>query len=150
MATRELGGGMLSLLRRLAVLALLLGLLPGSGCGGGPPLLPVSGKVTLDGQPLTGGGVTLVPQNADKDSKVPPPVGQIDANGQYVIYTGGRAGAPEGKYKVTVTPPTRVEVSKGVPKLPFPKEYSDGRRTPLVIEVVPSAAAGAYDLKMKK
>jgi hypothetical protein len=130
---------------------MFLGLLAVGGCGTGlPPLLPVSGKATVDGQPLTGGNVALISQTAEKDSKVPPSVGQIDANGNYEIYTGGRVGAPAGKYKVVVTPPTMPTEKGGAPKLPFPKLYSDAKRTTLSIEVTPNAAAGAYELKLKK
>lgn len=125
------------------------------GCGGTagpelPPLAPVKGKVVVDGQALNGGRVALVPLTAQSS-----PVasgGNVDAGGNYEIFTEGKAGAPLGKYKVVVTPsmvppdPT----GKSPMKISFDKKYGDQAKSPLRIEVVNSPAAGAYDLKLGK
>jgi len=129
-------------------LVLLLGLLPAAGCGGKslPPLSPVKGKVTLkDGQPLTGGQVTFVPEVPDKDSKIGLPGGPIGSTGEYEIFTEGQRGAPSGKYKVTINPGmVPQQGAKGPPKLPFDSKYQRLEATPLRAEV----PGGSFDFKL--
>ncbi len=70
------------------------------GCGGGGPpsgRLPISGEVTLDGQPLDQGAIQFEP--TDKTSKLN--AGGVIANGKYKI--GSEQGLPPGKYKVSIT-----------------------------------------------
>jgi hypothetical protein len=119
------------------------------GCGKSVKLVPVSGKVTLGNQPVSGGQVTLIP---DKEGATPGLItGNIDSSGNYKILTNGKDGAPLGKYKVTVTPSMMpsMDPKKGPPR-PFPEIYGDPRKTTLSIEVVENPAPGAYDLKMQK
>ncbi len=127
-------------------LLFLVGLLPLAGCskGGLPPLTPVKGKVTVNEQSLTGGQVTFIPLAIDKDSKVGFSTGNIKASGDYELFTEGQAGAPTGKYKVTITPPM-MPSEKGGPKTSFDKKYMDQAITPLRQEV----PSGSYDLKLK-
>jgi len=69
------------------------------GCGpGGPELGTVTGKVTLDGRPVTNGLVTFTPQAKGGAS-----VGKTDASGQYELLCLDRKGALIGQHKVTVT-----------------------------------------------
>ena len=70
------------------------------GCGsGGPTVYSVTGKVTLDGQPLPNVNVAFFPS----DSKLPSSGGVTDSQGVYKLTTaGGTAGAVAGKHKVTV------------------------------------------------
>jgi hypothetical protein len=130
---------------------LLLCLLLGLGCGGGssPTLYPVSGKVTVDGAPLTGGNVTYVPfegeQNVGKLTN-----GQIDSNGNYTVSTDGRSGAPAGTFHAVVTPVMMPSGNSKAPPMPFNKKYREAKTTTMSIEVVPNAAPGAYDLKLTK
>src|SRR5579875_2419117 len=132
-----------------------LGLVP--GCGKKlPSLTPVTGKVTVGGQPLTAGQVTLTPDAGIAADKSETPTaglsaGQIDSTGAYKIFTSGKPGAPPGKYKVTVTP-SMVPSSgaKTAPAFGFDHKYANPRDTPLRIEVVPNAAPDAYDLKLSK
>lgn len=136
-------------------LVLCLGL--AMGCGGGkkmPPLNPVSGKVTVDGQPLTVGQVTFTPDIAipTDDAKkegpgVGPSSGTINSDGTYKLFTGGKEGAPAGKYRVTVTPSmVPAADAKAPPPLGFNRMYSDNRNSPLKVEV----PTGPYDLKLTK
>src|SRR4051812_3459661 len=60
---------------------------------------PVRGKITLDGQPLPRGSVTLRPETPQAGHQ---PTGMIEPAGEYVVYTNRRAGAPPGSYKVVV------------------------------------------------
>src|SRR2546428_630320 len=103
--------------------------------------LPVSGNVTVDGQAVTSGQVTLHPQSTEKGAGSAVS-GPIDSSGKYTI--GG--GAPAGKYKATVTPSMMPSPDGKPPTSPYNAKFGDSKKTPLEIEVVASPAAGAYDL----
>jgi hypothetical protein len=114
-----------------------------------PDNVPVSGKVTVDGDPVTAGQVSYIPY--DKEQKTGGmSAGQIDSSGGYVIYTAGNSGAPPGRYKVTVTPSMVPSGDMKMPSIPFNPKYSDASKTPLIINVTAGAAAGTYDLKLTK
>jgi hypothetical protein len=132
------------------------------GCGGkeGRPLAPVSGKVTVDGKPLSSGQVTFIPdvpsgqegtKQASKLKTTAPSVGEIGPDGTYKISTGGKDGAPLGKYKVTVSPSmVPAPDATDAPATGFNRKFSDAHDTPLKVEVVATPAPGAYDLKLTK
>jgi hypothetical protein len=123
---------------------LVLGL---AGCGGGlGTLYPVSGKVTLDGEPLKDARLILVP-DADKGNKSPAsPFGKV-TDGTYLLTTNGRPGAPAGWYKVMVNTqyPGGPENAVALPKF-----MSDPGKSGLSIEVVANPSPGAYDLDLKQ
>jgi hypothetical protein len=107
------------------------------------PIVPVQGKVTLDGQPLKGGNVTFHP--LDHDEKLGTPLGVIDLEGNYSMVSYDRKGAPVGKYRVTID--TGGE-DKAQDRLVDPI-YADRQNSPLTITVQENAPAGDYDLKLK-
>lgn len=90
-----------------------------AGCGGGRPgLVPVSGVVTIDGQPVTAGQVSLMPKG--KRSAI----GRLDEKGRFTLssYELGD-GAPIGTHLVTVT---AVEgVTERSNRWLAPKKYSN-------------------------
>lgn len=70
------------------------------GCGGpsGPPTGKVSGKVTLDGQPLADAGIEFLPDNGR------PAAARTDKDGNYVLqYSASQAGAGLGMHTVRIT-----------------------------------------------
>jgi hypothetical protein len=141
----------------LSCLPWLLGAALAAGCGGSSAkLVPISGKVTVDGQPVTSGQVSFLPLkegegvNAKAAEGSLPASGQIEANGEYKLFTNGKEGAPLGKYKVIVTPAMMPTGGKAAPSAPFNAKFFDAKRTPLTRDVVSGAAAGAYDLKLTK
>lgn len=68
-----------------------------AGCGRSErTLYPVEGTVTYDGKAVEGASVLFIPENGA------PSTGKTDASGKYALITRGKAGAPEGKYDVTV------------------------------------------------
>src|SRR5262245_22308276 len=74
------------------------------GCGGGQ-LAPVSGRVTLNGQPLADAWLDFQPLTSSSD---PNPgagsVGQTDKDGRYTLHVvDGRSGAVVGKHRVSIT-----------------------------------------------
>jgi hypothetical protein len=137
--------------RRLGV-GVLLFLFFALGCRSSQaPQFPVRGKVTVDGQAVPGGNVSLIPQPPPTDGKSAGfSAGQIDSSGNYIIYTGGKEGAPLGKYKVTVTPPMMPSSDGKPPTTAYNRDFSDPAKTTLVIEVVASPGAGAYNLELTK
>lgn len=123
------------------------------GCGGeptGPDLLPVAGKVTLDGKPATEGAVTLRSVNSADDQ----PAGLISADGTYKIYLGQQEGAPAGEYRAMVfvrqTPRDASGQITGLPKVIVNQKFTNEHSTPLRLEVKPNAAPGDYDLQVTR
>jgi len=84
-----------------AKLALLAGCLLACGCGDSdrPDLGRVSGRVTLDGQPLPGATVTFTPLQGGRAS-----LDRTDANGDYeLLYLRDIRGAIVGRHNVSIT-----------------------------------------------
>ena len=133
-----------------------------SGCGddsGVGKTFPVSGKVTLDNEPLTAKTtVVLFKPDAAKGNASPfEPAGTVDHQGNYTLLSKGKKGARPGWYKVIVTATEpRDDSPKGprrhrpVPRSLVPPKYGQATTTDLAIEVVENPASGAYDLKLTK
>jgi hypothetical protein len=130
------------------------------GCGddGIGKTYPVSGKVLLNGKPIkVRSGYVVLKPDARKGNTTPfSPAGNIDADGNYVVYTKTRRGAPPGWYRVVVTavaeaprPSKNQSHSRPIPRSLVSSRYGDEKSTPLEIEVVDSPAAGAFDLDLK-
>jgi hypothetical protein len=70
-----------------------------AGCGpGGPEIAYVSGRVTMDGQPLANASVIFIPENGR------PAGARTDADGNYVLnFDESRRGAIPGKNSVRIT-----------------------------------------------
>jgi hypothetical protein len=160
-----------------AVLAALL-LLAGSGCGSGrPKLYKVTGKVTLDGQPLGGAVVQFMP--ADPASGLEMARGTTGADGVYNLTTyNTNDGAMEGDYRILVTKSVKTEggaggggpmdgknmaemmaknmkeafqgKNRGQPKMEteIHKNYSDFENTPLRAKV--TSGSNTVDFPLKK
>lgn len=110
-------------------LGVLVILLPAAGCGdGGPVLVPVQGRVTLDGEPLWFKSVRFIPEPGT------PGVGagaNTAADGSYTLLavrpgaTRDVYGVPPGKYRVVVAEPL-------IPIEALPPESPDGTPAPAV------------------
>lgn len=73
------------------------------GCGGvsGPELAEVTGKVTLDGQPLAKVSLQFTPESPDGS----PSYGVTDSDGAYeLLFSNDRSGAMPGKHRVEILP----------------------------------------------
>jgi hypothetical protein len=125
-----------------------------AGCGGEKPepVVPVAGKVMLEGQPLTQGVVSFRPDEGNATWHHP--ISEIDASGKYRLYTGDRPGAPPGRYKVLVFADANAPQGKAAhPQMPrwlANAKYTSPDTTDLRIDVREDAPAGAYDLKLSK
>jgi hypothetical protein len=104
----------ISPLKSIALAAFLLGALPGCGASGGSPpaLIPVKGKVTYKGQPLTKGIVHFEPDGYGR-----PASGELQADGTFVLTTLQKGdGVVAGEHKVAVTDTGSKPRTELVPK----------------------------------
>lgn len=150
----------------LALRGLILPLLAVSGCGdrsGVGVTWPVSGKVTLDGRPLTANTTMILftPDVSRGNSNQFVPSASVDQEGNYTVATKGKKGAPAGCYRVIVTAyegavvhPQGTAQSAGehsrrpAARTIVPAKYGQAESTDLLIEVVKEPATGAYDLRL--
>jgi hypothetical protein len=100
-----------------------------TGCGDGKPTrVPISGKVLIDGQPLTLGAIAYVPQGARPSGSA------IDKNGHFELSCYGHAdGAVLGAHRVMVT--GAQHISETAIRWEAPKMYSDINTSGLVENV---------------
>lgn len=144
-------------------LAALVAAISVSGCGdasGVGRTVPVTGRLTLDGIPITAKTtIVLFQPDASKGNTSPfEATGTVDAKGNYTLNTKGKIGAPPGWYKVAVSArddasPVHPKDAKGqrpVAHSLLPSKYGLAKSSGLSIEVVETPAAGAYDLKLSK
>ena len=103
---------------------LLLAAIFGAGCSG-EPLGQITGKVTLQGTPVTTGSVVF--ENIEQGISVNAP---LEPDGSYTVKTYKRNGLPPGKYQIAISPrgfnhdgetqiiirPTTVTASPSIPK----------------------------------
>jgi len=135
--------------RRVIPVLCACGLLAVAGCGSRFKLLPVSGKVTVDGEPLTHFRISLVPDVA-KGNTTPVACGGRIVDGRYEARTlavkgsDGGKGVPLGWYKVIVV------ILPGDPPPNFDASCTDVNKTPLAVEVVEKPEPGHYDLKLAR
>jgi hypothetical protein len=105
-----------------------------SGCGSseGYSLVPVSGTITLDGQPLAGASISF--QRAGGDATVGPGSGGVtDASGKYELKTAeadSRSGAVVGMHVVRITGvqdqrAADDDTARPMAKDPVPPRYRD-------------------------
>lgn len=111
---------------------------------------PVRGKITLDGQPLPRGSVTLRSESQPAGHQ---PTGLIGPPGEFVVYTSRRAGAPPGSYRVVVFATEAAAgaagtAHPGLPKSLIPARYNRPEQTPLRLEVAAAPAATSYTLEL--
>jgi len=135
--------------RLLLGFALVLGL----GCGSGK-FAPVSGTVTMNGQPLAGALVMFAP--IAKEGSIdagPGSSGKTNEKGEYTLTSDtGRTGAVVGKHRVSVSlmgPSTGTGDERrrpGTPVNQVPVRYNG--KTELTYEV-PAGGTGKADFTLK-
>ena len=125
-------------LTRTGLLIAALGLV--AGCGqSGDPLVPVSGRVLVDGKAATGAAIVFHPADATNGTH---PVAQVDANGDFRLTTiRSGDGAAAGEYRVTLTwyvsPPRKknVEGEESPVRNLIPDKYARSGSTPLTATI---------------
>jgi hypothetical protein len=122
----------------------VVGLLLLAGCGSSAAT--VSGKVTLDGKPLTKGSIAFYGGGAAALA-----TGSIDSSGNYTLLTGTERGLTPGSYQVTIVAndiiePTN-ELTPLMPKLITPAKYSNATTSGLTAEVKAGSNTYNFDLQ---
>jgi hypothetical protein len=100
-----------------------------AGCGDGrPQLLPVSGRVLIDGVPVSHGYITFFPAGGRSASS------QLDGQGRFTLesYKPGDGTLP-GPQRVAVL--ARESISEKQAKWHAPKKYANHDTSGIVIEV---------------
>ncbi|MFO0863118.1 MAG: hypothetical protein U0744_00400 [Gemmataceae bacterium] len=76
------------------------------GCGGGRELARVSGKVTFNGKPVSGGSLTFSPQGGSTEANPGKPAVGVVRDGNYSLGTFAESdGAFVGKHTVSYSAP---------------------------------------------
>jgi hypothetical protein len=116
----------------------LAALLVVSGCGEkGLHVVPVSGKVVVQGQPAAGAQVVLHPVGAKVDQTFSA-VGKVQDDGTFKISAFGNGdGAPPGEYVATVQWFKLVQNDGGAGPGPnvIPRDYGDPARSPFKVTI---------------
>jgi hypothetical protein len=128
-------------MRRWFLLPLLLLL---AGCGGPYRVGPVSGRVTLNGQPLANAAITFQPEATEGNNNPGPGSGAFtDSEGRYTLKVVGTEtrGAVVGKHKVRITLVADADSADDKPKRvkQLPARYN--AKTTLVYEVTASGSS---------
>src|SRR5919201_4988182 len=128
-----------------ALLAALIGV---AGCG--IKRIPTSGKVTLDGQPMTEGVLEFIPDVSKGNNLRVSCSGPI-SNGRWNLVTSGMerantgTGAPVGWFKVRYTHPNEGSKQPGQAAAPkVAAKYYREETTPLSIELTDPPPAEGY------
>jgi|1185.fasta_scaffold1268162_1 hypothetical protein len=108
-----------------------------AGCGkSGPQLAPVSGRITLDGQPIENTDIAFYPEIGN------PSAGRTDKDGHYELgFKRGMMGGMVGKNLVRIS--TSSELVKGPNR--FPEKYNS--KSELHRDVEPGKNVFDFDLK---
>jgi hypothetical protein len=146
---------------RTAKWMVLAGLIAGCGAqlADAPKTVPVSGTVTVDGQPIAGATVRFLPTSNDRHGAA----GTTDDKGHYQLYVGNNPGAMPGDYKVTIqyyvnkkdgtpvviTPEMDMETISVDIKPALPAMYADPNNTGLTFDV-PAKGTDQADFKLDK
>ena len=136
------------------------------GCGGGasdaPELVAVTGTVLYKDKPVSGADLTFVVEGK------PLANGSTNAEGKFIMSTGGRSGAPLGKAKVgivkrasdgenktsSVTPADMAKMaqqSKGVIKMPKPEiplKYGNHDTSKLQADISADATKNVFEYRL--
>jgi len=138
---------------------LIVGLLAGcNSAPSGPPLVPASGTITLDGRPLAAADLIFVPQG---DTKGQSGVARTDTEGKYELMTADRKhkGVAVGSFRVVINKLVKPDGSDYVPdpnagpfdtggfKELLPPAYSDMGQTELEASV-PDGGSKTLDFKL--
>jgi hypothetical protein len=148
---------------RFPALGVLFAGLLAVGCSNAPSLAEVSGKITMNGQPIKNVRVDFHP-DPDKGTRGKGSSGTTDADGNFTLtYDGGKPGAVVGHHNVIVTDldvfgnvfvgrgDYRTDDPKGPKETPkkarFPDNYSNLAKTPFKQEVKSGMGPVTFDIK---
>lgn len=104
------------------------------GCGG-RAYRPVTGTVTLDGDPLADTYLAFVPVGAGEGAYA-----TTDEDGHFDLSTHFARGAAPGEYKVIATALSSAESKSATPRFTIPEIYTSVATTPLKLTLPPEGA----------
>lgn len=120
-----------------------------AGCGSGSRLegvAPVSGRISLGGQPLAGAIVTFLPVQQGASTSL----GHTDDEGRFtLLYGGSIEGAQVGQHRVTITTFSRGNPDADPPRPATPEKVPAqyNRNTTLTADVVAGKNTIDFDLE---
>jgi hypothetical protein len=113
--------------RFIAPAAILILLAAATGCGGKYKPVPVSGVVTLDGQPVKGATVYFYAVGDERDGR--PAYGATNDNGEFQLSTmGNNDGALPRKYKVVIAQYVPSQPNLKMPDFPNTLEGKNAKQ----------------------
>jgi hypothetical protein len=134
---------------RLSLCPLFMAIL--SGCGDGSAT--VSGRLTLDGEPLAGSNQVRATVMFYPESGGAPAAALADSRGRYQLATGAKVGLAPGNYAVVIsaTESTSSEGSGDSPKkrVITPAKYADPKQSGFHAEVKPGNNTFDFDMLSK-
>jgi hypothetical protein len=114
--------------RVVSVAALAAVFLALAGCGDGPKIVPVSGMVTIDGQPLAYGHVQILPEGWR------PASGRLDGSGRFTLTTTTpNDGCPVGTHPAVVL--AGESITPETMKWHAPTKYADVKTSNLTVTI---------------
>jgi hypothetical protein len=120
-----LSAGRARLVARAAIAAVFLAV---AGCGEGPKIVPVSGFVTIDGQPLTYGHIQVIPTGWR------PASGRIGGDGRFTLTTTTSGdGCVVGTHPVAIL--AGESLTPETMKWHAPKKYADIQTSNLTVTI---------------
>ena len=115
-----------------------------SGCGRSE-FAPLTGRVTLDGEPLPTAVVTFISEGGTSG------YANVDSSGRYVAKSGSDKGLKPGNYKISVIAyKPEVITDRKEAKVPIPitpPRYADPTKSGFAYDLTESG--GTYDLDLK-
>jgi hypothetical protein len=123
-----------------------------TGCDRGEFLSPVTGVVTLEGEPVP--RATVIFSNDEKGVHMQ---AEADKTGRYVVQMANGDGLPLGNYKVSVCPPIQDHPLGPIKAPPpnvdpyadtIPRKYRDSKTSGLMLNVTEQTPA--FDIEMKR
>jgi hypothetical protein len=132
---------LIGVLRKLNAVVAMLAVILIVGCSNSEPTGSVSGKVILDGQPITAGTVCYMSEDGFAA------VGEVGADGSFTLDDQ----LPAGSYTVSVSPPQITEApgaaDAAIPQSPIPEGYFDESTSDIVQEIKEGENTVTIDLK---
>ncbi len=110
-------------------------------------MAPVTGKITVSGQPVTKGFVIFMPDEA-KGTSGKAAVGDIGPDGTYALRTfKANDGAIVGHHRVVISGQAIEDDEAISPDQQIPPRYGNPQQSGLTAEVTPAAEPINFDLK---
>lgn len=127
-------------------LTIALGVLTLPSCGGPENVSGVSGKVTLDGQPLPDAMVTFSPNKPEGSAAI----GKTDSGGQYKLsYPGGFSGAHLGENRVIISTYVAGDPDADPPRPAVPEKVPAQYNTNTTLKADVKDGSNTFDWPLK-